>query len=89
MISNMSFTLWKYTCKPNNPVCEAYVIFVTPANQATNVEEALLLGQLLAEDVGCNYATVSPTLVRLGIFVPLMPDVSLTNPVVSYATGEY
>lgn len=85
----MSYALWKYSCKPNHPVCQAFVLFITPATKATNSAEALVLGQVLAEREGCTYATTDGKLERLGLFVPLTPDVSLANPVILSATGEY
>lgn len=80
--------LYKYTFKPNYPVCEGYVLFHSSTAPApAHWPNLLIEGKDLAEGVGAYYPNQDARCVYLGQLEPIASFKNL--PILSCATGEY
>ena len=89
------FNLWKYSCKANYPVCDAYVLFIAAIHQTVDsprkvVETAMEKGAELVGAKGCYSPKEDGKLEYYGVItLPEVSEYNLDNPVLSFATGEY
>lgn len=85
--ANNEVMLWKYSCRPNYPVCEAYLLFIT--HRDTTVEEATALAMNLAFQRGFTNPDTGAKLERYGLLNVEGTNYGRDNCVLSYANGEY
>lgn len=78
--------LYRYTCKPNYPVCTAEVLFQSYIAPTLN-DSLLELARRLATEEGCSYAGEDENLYYFGLFVATSEYE--TEQVLSVVTGEY
>ena len=81
-------TLWKYTCKANHPVCEAYVLIAT---DPLSPREAMEVARNWAAANGYYYyAGEGEAIMCLGIISLTEEAMKLPDyPILSAADGEY
>ena len=79
--------LWKYSCYPNYPGCEAYLLFIT--HRDTTEEEATALAINLAFQRGFNTPNTQAKLERYALLNIEGTNYWAGNPVLSFANGEY
>lgn len=76
--------LWQYTCKPNQPIGRACIIFTTYKD--TSLLDARALAKQYVEGAGGIYAGVNEQLYFLGM---LTTNEVTANPVIYAFVGEY
>lgn len=80
--------LYKYTFKPNYPVCEGYVLFHSSTFPAkSNWPSLMIEGFDLAKSIGAAYPSQEARLLYLGVIEPVASFKNL--PILSCQTGEY
>jgi hypothetical protein len=81
------FSLYKFTCTPNYPVCEAGLVFIS--DPTLTEKEVMANAQKLAKEDGCFNVTEAAKLTYIGELILRDDDPLINSKVIWSANGEY